>query len=190
MTVNSVIETRGWHSGSRPSLRWNGLPQREETVATPNVPVVLWTRRIQYHILYAIPAFLILAVLALLSGWAFLFLILRRTGLAQLRQCLAITSPGRILGLSRRIDRERHDIDLAPTKVWIQKIGVRRLNLLELMKAGESVPLQPVINQSSESISEESDAQQQDANIVPMNVYSISSPLVPASPERMILVKE
>jgi hypothetical protein len=159
LAANAVIGTRGWHSGSRPSLNWNGLPQGDETISTPSVPVILWTRRIQYHLPYAIPAFIILAVLVLLGALALFFLIFRRTGLAKLRQSLAITSPGRILGLSQGLDRESGESNLAPTELWIRKIGVQRVNLLEMMKGGPSVPLQPVITQSSELLSEQSDTE-------------------------------
>jgi hypothetical protein len=156
LAANSVIGTRGWHSGPRPPLNWNGVPQRDETIPTPRVPVVLWSRRIRYHLPYAIPAFLTLTALLLLGGSAFFLLISRRTGLAQLRQSLAITSPGRILGLSRGLDHEGHDCHLTSTQTWIRQIGVQRVNLKALMTR-QSVPLQPVITSSSALLSGERD---------------------------------
>ncbi|EAU31659.1 predicted protein [Aspergillus terreus NIH2624] len=169
LAANSVIGTRGWHSGPRPSLRWNGVPERDKTIPTPSVPVVLWSRRIRYHIQYAVPAFITLGIIVALIGLTVFLLVSRRTGLRQLRRYLAITSPGRILGLSQALDQEVSH--LTSTKNWIQQVGIHRVNLPARM--ARSVPLQSV-TLSSTSLNEQApvfDPSLTDLDIDEMYIY-------------------
>ncbi|KAI2844525.1 hypothetical protein CBS12448_9909 [Aspergillus niger] len=125
MTANTVVGTRGWHNAPSQTSK-NSKRMSKRDVGGVSVPVTLWSRNIKYHIPYAIPAFIVLALSIALAGFTICLLILRRTGLGQMRSYLARTSPGRILGSALHPDQAGV---LASTKTWIQQVGVRKATL-------------------------------------------------------------
>ncbi|KAI2994195.1 hypothetical protein CBS147345_10030 [Aspergillus niger] len=125
MTANTVVGTRGWHNAPSQTSN-NSKRMSKRDVGGVSVPVTLWSRNIKYHIPYAIPAFIVLALSIALAGFTICLLILRRTGLGQMRSYLARTSPGRILGSALHPDQAGV---LASTKTWIQQVGVRKATL-------------------------------------------------------------
>ncbi|GLA15239.1 hypothetical protein AnigIFM62618_001755 [Aspergillus niger] len=125
MTANTVVGTRGWHNAPSQTSN-NSKRMSKRDVGGVSVPVTLWSRNIKYHLPYAIPAFIVLALSIALAGFTICLLILRRTGLGQMRSYLARTSPGRILGNALHPDQAGV---LASTKTWIQQVGVRKATL-------------------------------------------------------------
>ncbi|KAE8135118.1 hypothetical protein BDV38DRAFT_285130 [Aspergillus pseudotamarii] len=123
MAANTVVGTRGWHS--TPSSRnGEGLSKRDN--GEVNVPVALWSHKIEYRLPYAIPAFILLVLCIALGAWSIWLLILRRISLKQMRTYLARTSAGRILG--HALHEDQGNI-LASTDAWLQQIGLRKATL-------------------------------------------------------------
>ncbi|GKZ26724.1 hypothetical protein AbraCBS73388_002977 [Aspergillus brasiliensis] len=127
MTANTVVGTRGWHNApSQAPKNKNSKRMSKRDAEGVSVPVTLWSRNIKYHIPYAIPAFIVLALSMALAGFTICLLVLRRTGLGQMRAYLARTSPGRILG--NKLHPDQVSV-LASTKIWIKQVGVRKATL-------------------------------------------------------------
>ncbi|BCR95398.1 uncharacterized protein AKAW2_20338S [Aspergillus luchuensis] len=124
MSANTIVGTRGWHNAPSQAPKNKKMAKRD--VGGVSVPVTLWSRNIKYHVPYAIPAFIVLALSLALAGFTVCLLVSRRTGLSQMRSYLARTSPGRILGTGLHPDQAGV---LASTKAWIQQVGVRKATL-------------------------------------------------------------
>ncbi|KAF2275033.1 uncharacterized protein EI97DRAFT_459669 [Westerdykella ornata] len=92
ISANAVVGTKG----HLPSPPLQNLAKRDEPQSSVMVPVKLYTRRIQFKLVYGIPAFLALAVGAAIFAMALVFVCIGRAGPARLRRYLDQTSAGRI----------------------------------------------------------------------------------------------
>jgi hypothetical protein len=120
LMANSVVGTRSWLSDAKPyTFNW--------VRATTDVSVKTWSRKIKYHIAYAIPAAISLLFTIFIASLAFLLLLFRRTGTGRLRVYLAQTSAGRILGTFLYPGMSD---PLGPRKIWIRQVGMQPVNLM------------------------------------------------------------
>ncbi|KAL4861593.1 hypothetical protein BDV12DRAFT_203859 [Aspergillus spectabilis] len=135
--ANAVVGTKGspqesGNSGSGSSSSSSAVPRRDVTT---------YRTAIQYHLPYAIPAVIMLAILALTSFLALVAFLLGRATLAKMKRYLNATSTGRIMisALHRPLVVARGVDNDTPTGEWVAtegKIGV---------SAGKIMPV-PLLN--------------------------------------------
>jgi hypothetical protein len=106
------------------------IQQRDDKAAMSDsnmVPVTAYQRQIQYHILYAIPAFVVLFCTLCTFVFTSCTVLFRRAGPSKMRKYLNMTSPGRILtsGLFTGPSEGRS------AKEWINAVGKNQITLGE-----------------------------------------------------------
>ncbi|KAL1995994.1 hypothetical protein VTN49DRAFT_529 [Thermomyces lanuginosus] len=100
LSSNAVVGTRGVHGARNqsPYLSSN-LEKRDVTVSEPssNPPRVKYMqRRVRYRWAYAIPAFIVLFITAVIAFTTLVFVLIGRANMTRMRQYLNKTSQGRI----------------------------------------------------------------------------------------------
>lgn len=127
IAANMLVGTRKW--GSDSSLPPN-LQKRDESSSTEKgemlVPVTVYDREIRYHWPFAVPALLSLLLGGLVASAALLSVFLGRGAPERVRYYLYGLSSGRLLGSTQY--PEECD-SLAPTRLWIARIGERPCDL-------------------------------------------------------------
>ncbi|KAL2817142.1 hypothetical protein BJX63DRAFT_386218 [Aspergillus granulosus] len=118
-----------------------GSPGSSNTVTRP---VTTYRSAIQYDLLYAIPAIMILAILLLISVLSLLATLLGRASLAKVKRYLNVTSSGRIMTsmiqpLARNVDND------TPSGEWIKTEGKMSLT------AGKTMPSLSVVGHQENS---------------------------------------
>ncbi|KAF2477234.1 uncharacterized protein BDR25DRAFT_165332, partial [Lindgomyces ingoldianus] len=93
IAANAVVGTKS----QLPSESLHNLGKRAGAKATALVPVTIYTRRIRFHPAYGVPAFLVLALCALVVFMSFGLMLLGRATPSAMRRNLNQTSAGRIL---------------------------------------------------------------------------------------------
>lgn len=93
ISANAVVGAKS-HLPSEPL---QNLAKRDEAQAPVQVPITVYTRRVRFHLRYGIPAFLVLALCALISVVALFFILVGRATPSNMRRYLDQTSAGRIL---------------------------------------------------------------------------------------------
>lgn len=124
IAANAVTGTKSWFpSPALPDLakRDSGAPQQ-----AVNVPVTVYSRRIKYKYLFAIPAVIVVFITLLTALGALILLVVGRARPAAMRKFLFKTSAGRIL--STFVYPDECDPQTA-TKVWIHRVGSKRVDL-------------------------------------------------------------
>ena len=91
IVANAVVGTRGWASEEPEHVKRN----EGSAVQGNSVEITLYQRRVQYRLLYAIPAILLLAVTLGVFLMTVLLMALQRTGTGKMRWFLDQTSLGR-----------------------------------------------------------------------------------------------
>jgi hypothetical protein len=117
--ANSVIGTKSWFP-EQPNTLTKRADNSGTTIGQVFVPVNQYSRRVRYHLPYAIPAFIVLAIFASVFCISFIFAILGQAGPSRMKMLLNKTSVGRVITLLL------HPVELAagaPTKVWADKLG-------------------------------------------------------------------
>ncbi|KAK4140255.1 uncharacterized protein C8A04DRAFT_15115 [Dichotomopilus funicola] len=130
IAANAVVGTKGWGlrgGEDQGGEGGNGVKRRDDSGKTgganeARVLVTAYKRRVRYHLLYMIPAILVLVLsIIVLIAWIVL-LLLGRTGLAKMRRLLDATSPGRILG---GFLWPGHGATLRETNEWVKHVGTK-----------------------------------------------------------------
>lgn len=130
IAANSVVGTKGW--GLTSSVA--GKSAVNLAAQHSNAPVTSYRKRVRFHMPYAVPAFVVLAVtLAILVASVFV-LVTRKTSMKKLRDLLDATSNGRIISLYEWPEEARG----LKTDDWVQKIGSRQAAVsTKFVAAGE-----------------------------------------------------
>ena len=129
VAANSVVGTKGMEAHKEAKRKRND----DVAVSNPNtVPVIVYHRRIKYHLLYGIPAFIVLFYTLctfLLTSCIVLF---GRAGPSKMRRYLNKTSAGRILTSHVYMGAVEGDGDLGSegsAKKWISAVGKKPITL-------------------------------------------------------------
>jgi hypothetical protein len=135
VAANAIVGTKSWLPES------NTLTKRADgSTQQVLVPVNQYTRRVRYHLLYAIPAFIVLAIFVSVFCFSFVMAILGQAGPSRMKAFLTRTSVGRV------ITSLLHPGDLAtgaPTKVWAQRLGKMYIDLMGNVPRGATVGQHP-----------------------------------------------
>jgi hypothetical protein len=135
VAANSVVGTRGWGLEDAKSVSSSaaGLKKREEGSANNNsggtddgvtVPVTVWRRRVRYHLLFMIPAIVVLVLAFLVVGVWVVQAIRGRGRIAYLRRMIEATSAGRLMGTMLWPGKTSEVcMKRGGTNDWINKVG-------------------------------------------------------------------
>lgn len=105
------------------------------------VPVQVYVRRLRYHWVYGIPAFLVLLLSVAIVGAAGIATISGRGSISRLRHYMWSLSPGRMFGAFLF----PQDGDLyAATTTWIDNIGGRKVRIVDEASQVKGLPLSQV----------------------------------------------
>lgn len=119
ISANAVVGTKGWGLTSVAAAGSSG--SNHDAVQDSTVPVTLYERRVRYHMLFAIPAFVVLAMFVGLVIFMLVLAVTKKTSFAKMHRLLDGTSAGRIMGLHLWPE----DGSGLTTKQWIQEVGPR-----------------------------------------------------------------
>jgi hypothetical protein len=150
VAANAVVGTKGWGLSSAASGQLNPIMKRasDGNDAQPNlVPIIIYEKRIRYRILFAIPAFIILAITVAVLVSFLVLTIMGRTGLGRMRKFLEATSAGRIIGTFLWAEKSTGK----GTKEWIDAVGTRRVRITS---KGISAEGDGLMNETEEETSE------------------------------------
>jgi hypothetical protein len=115
VAANSVVGTKNWFAES------NTLTRRAEgDTEQVLVPVNQYTRRVRYHLPYAIPALIVLAIFACVFCISFVMTIFGQSGPGRMKVFLTKTSVGRVMTSLLRPDELAAG---APAKFWAERMG-------------------------------------------------------------------
>ena len=121
MATNLVVGTKGVSSSSTtPKLR-----KRDDNNPRSAPMVTEYTRSIRYNWLFAIPAFIALAFIILVTLLTFLFICIGRAGPRSIRKSLAQTSAGRIMAAALYPQHIARD---SKRKDWLNSAGLRMVD--------------------------------------------------------------
>jgi hypothetical protein len=121
-SANAVVGTKS----QLPTESLQNLAKRDEPATTVLVPITVYTRRIHFKLIYGIPAFLVLSLVALVALVAFFFMIMGRATPGVMRRYLDQTSAGRIFTTFL------YPNDCppgAPRANWVRLVGKKRVNV-------------------------------------------------------------
>lgn len=105
------------------------------------VPVQVYVRRLQYHWVYGIPAFLVLVLTIIIVAAAGIATISGRGSIARLRHFMWSLSPGRMFAAFLF----PQDGDLySPTNPWIDRVGGRSVRIVDEGSQVKGLPLSQV----------------------------------------------
>ena len=116
VAANSVVGTKSW-------LPEAGALVKRQQASTPQqalVPVQRYTRRVRYHLAYAIPAFIVLAIFAIACTLSFVLAVFGEGTPGRMKVFLIKTSVGRVMTSLLHPDTVTAG---APTKVWSERLG-------------------------------------------------------------------
>lgn len=144
VAANYLTGTRGWGTGKNVTAssssdlrkRQNANGGQEQAQQTVLVPVRLYEKKVQYHWLYAIPAFMAMALFLTTLAASCCCTILRRGGPKRTRFYLNHLSAGRLLGEQRYPGAVNGQ---APTKEWLNAVGKRKVALRDSYAYGTGV---------------------------------------------------
>ena len=130
VAANSMMGTRGYGTGKNVTVSGNvdKLQRRQsnnDAQQTVMVPVKLFEKKVQYHWLYAIPAFMALALFGTVLAASCCCAVFRG-GPKRTRYYLNHLSAGRLMGEQRfpgTVDKQ------VPTNEWIRAVGKRTISL-------------------------------------------------------------
>lgn len=123
--ANAVVGTRGW--GLHTDAIGNGAARVETMfVSEATVSVTVYRRIVQYHILFAVPAFIVLVGFFVVLMVLIVLLARRKTGISRMRAILDATSIGRAVGATIWPETTP---TASKTKQWIQTIGKRQVTI-------------------------------------------------------------
>ncbi|KAK2861089.1 hypothetical protein FQN49_004553 [Arthroderma sp. PD_2] len=130
VSANLVVGTKSWlPSSQKRHAKWStGHNTTESTI----VPVYIISRQVSYHMLYGIPAIIVLVITLLVMGFTLFLIIMRRTGPSKMRLYLSLTSYGRMLGSLIYPGARAPSIS---TDQWIETVGSKQLRLAVAMMA-------------------------------------------------------
>jgi hypothetical protein len=135
LAASAVVGTKGVLGPGNP-----GSPN--DAVLIPVQPIV---RKIKYHYLFAIPAFILAGMLLFVSFIALLCLIFTRSNLTTMRRHLHQSSTGRILTVF--LCPEQCDMRTR-SKAWSEEIGIKEIDLSGERPALTDVAVLPEANGS------------------------------------------
>jgi hypothetical protein len=117
IAANAVVGTKSWS----PSPPLTGLQKRSSQVA--QVPVTVYSRRVQYRWLFAIPAGLALVISGLIGLTTFAMMVVGHARPSKMKTYLDALSPGRILTTFVYPNEcDQH----ASTGTWVQIVGGKK----------------------------------------------------------------
>ena len=119
IAANSVVGTKGW---GLTSVAAGQSPSANAAAQNNNAPVTSYRKRVKFHMAYAVPAFVVIAVTLAILVASVVVLAMRKTSIKRLRELLDATSNGRIISLYEWPEEAR---DLK-TDDWVQRIGARQ----------------------------------------------------------------
>lgn len=122
MVANAIVGTRGWASDA---FDTSGMAE-PNGMASNVQPIYLYERRVQYKILYAIPAFILLGVILATCIATLVLLVTKRTGLTKMKTLLDRTSLGRNLTTLLYPDVCSQD---TPRKVWMDRDAQKMITI-------------------------------------------------------------
>ncbi|PVH69081.1 hypothetical protein DL98DRAFT_182905 [Cadophora sp. DSE1049] len=142
LAANAVVGTKGWGLNSATSeqlktiLKRSSSSEGNDTEQTL-VPITIYKKRIRYRILFAIPAFIVLAVTFAALCSVLVLAFMGRTGPGRMRKFLEATSAGRIIGKFSWAEKGAGK----GTKEWIEAVGTRRVRITSdgISSEGESL---------------------------------------------------
>jgi hypothetical protein len=121
IAANSVVGTKSWLPSPPPT----GLQKRESQITqVAVVSVTVYSRRIQYKWLFAIPAALALAISGLIGLTTFALVVVGHARPSKVKTYLNALSPGRILATfvyPNECDSQ------APTDTWVKSVGSKKI---------------------------------------------------------------
>jgi hypothetical protein len=114
IAANSVLGTKGLAA-----TQGSNIQKRDTTTGDGAIPVTMYDRQIKYHLAYAVPAIMVLALLFLSSFLTCCAVLFGRASPSKMKRYLNTTSAGRIMtsNFQGHVD---NDIS---TKVWIANSG-------------------------------------------------------------------
>lgn len=112
VAANSVVGTKGW--GLSSVVAGTASDQK-------SVPVTVYRKKVRYHMAFAVPAFVVLAVALAILVAAIVLLASKKTGPAKLRLLIEATSAGRLIGLYLWPEEPPG----LKTDAWVKKIGTK-----------------------------------------------------------------
>ncbi|KAH8707143.1 hypothetical protein GQ44DRAFT_763740 [Phaeosphaeriaceae sp. PMI808] len=122
ISANAVVGTKG----QLPVEPLQGLAKRNEPQTTVKVPITVYARRVRFHVLYGIPAFLALTLWALYLVVALGFVVSGKSTFTTMRRFLDQTSPGRIFTAFLYTN----DCPPGASRVnWLRLVGTKRVHL-------------------------------------------------------------
>ena len=114
VAANDVLGTK-----SLAATQGNNIQKRDTTTGNVAIPVTMYDRQIKYHLVYAIPAIIVLALLVLSSFLTCCAVLFGRASPSKMKRYLNTTSAGRIMtsNFQGQVDND------VSTKVWIANSG-------------------------------------------------------------------
>jgi hypothetical protein len=128
VAANAVVGTKGWGLSSAASGQLKTIVKHASDgndAQQTLVPITIYEKRIRYQILYAIPAFIMLAVTVAVFCSVSVLAVMGRTGPGRMRKFLEATSAGRIIGKFLWAEKGAGK----GTKEWIEAVGTRRVRI-------------------------------------------------------------
>ncbi|KAK2776513.1 hypothetical protein FQN53_002684 [Emmonsiellopsis sp. PD_33] len=147
VAANSVVGTKSW-LGPR---KHNDLAKRDDHGGSPRpkegdlveVPVIVFNRRVKYHLKFAIPAFVALLLTTIVAAVSCVLCIFGRARPSRVRKYLFHTAPGRIIATYAYPGQVSQQ---APSKMWDRAVGSKRIAVgdlaprsLDTLKMGNDV---------------------------------------------------
>lgn len=125
-SANAVVGTRGW--GLRTSQEGTAVVSEVLQVNPTTVPVVVYQRVVRYHIPFATPAFVTMAVLLITLVFLLTLVAKGKSNTARMRTALEVTSAGRIAAMGIW----SHEIDEATKSskgAGVEGVGGRKMQI-------------------------------------------------------------
>jgi hypothetical protein len=134
--ANSVVGTKSWLP------KPNVLARRQDAGNAPQalVPVHRFTRRVRYHLAYAIPAVIVLAIFAIALCLSFIMAIFGDASPGRLRVFLMKTSVGRVMTSLLQSDQVTAG---APPKLWAERLGRMHIDYAGAVPRGAAAGQHP-----------------------------------------------
>lgn len=147
VAANAVVGSKGWFTNPVSLSKRNSDGDQQILV-----PVNQYSRSVRYHLAYAIPAIIVLAIFAVVVCVSFVMTIFGQSGPNKINVFLMKTSVGRVMASLLTSD---DCAAAAPTKAWTERSGQMRIdltgniprgaNLIQLPGALSSEIYQPIL---------------------------------------------
>lgn len=165
LSSNAVVGTRGLHGAGTQSS--SSLEKRNDAISQPesNTPGVKYMqRRVRYRLTYAVPAFVVLFLTAVIAFISLVLTLMGRAGASQMRRYLNKTSQGRILTtylyspkgeIAAQARPAPHLGPRGSTKRWVKNMGKNPVSVTEgrndflVVDGLRSVQAQPLLQERS-----------------------------------------